>query len=273
MMITDEEIEAARLAVEQAATTVSSVESRPPDGISREAGQAWAAAKIAHSRALAQLELLERTRAQQLEAAAAWAAAEATVAEDVPKLADALVASRKQLTKAVNAAQAALVAAMDAAVAHDALVRSTAANLSGRGLAITNGTMPANGGTRDGVRVAGRWWVAGPDPGTLAAWLVSRVAAVRLPRTHELIGHLRFFGGAHMLGRRGDELLADVAAVAPAKLRQLPTVERAAFEPPRVMFNSEFNRREAECRRDEAVEYYRPLPVGSRLPDPPKDAA
>lgn len=269
-MITDEEIEAASIAVAAAAADVSTVENRPPGGLSRDAGEAWAAAKIEHSRALVRFEQLKRTQTEQREAAVAWAAAEAAVAEDVPKLSAALVASRKKLTKAVDAAQAAMVAAMDAAAAHEALVRSTSAALSGQGLAITNGSVPDNGGVaRGGVRVAGRWWVLGPDPGTLAAWIVSRVAVARLPRTHGLIGHLRFFGGAHELGRRGDELLSDVAAVAPAKVRQLPKLERAAFEPPAVTFRGKWDREEAERSRDQAVAYMAPLVAGP----PPKDAA
>lgn len=150
------------------------------------------------SQAQTELEELQRQKAEK---AAAKYITEAVADLD---------ASRARVSTAAAGAQQALLELADASTAHNQMVRTTSADLTGRGLALVDGAEHATGGTRDGVRIRGTWWQT-VDVGTLLVWALYRVVEARLGQAHRLVASLKYFGNRRFLDERSDGLLAGVA--------------------------------------------------------------
>lgn len=167
--------------------------------------------------------------------------------QDTPPVdAGAIQAARQELADAAQAAQEALVRLTDAADAHDQAVQQAAAQLRQAGHTDQAGPtwVEVGGATYRAVNV-----------GVALGWVAHRVAAARLPLSHRLTDWLQRIAGRNTLDWPGSPL-ADVPPV-PALPRTNPfavlsQIPQAVGAP--VAFRSASERREAERRRDEAVQ-------------------
>lgn len=229
MIITDEDIAAARTGADAAAQALAVVDARAlagrvNDETALELARLTAAARQAHGR----VERLAAEQAQQQRALEARAARERAAAPALGAAVKELEASRGRLVSAVNRGD--LLGAAVCARAHDELVATTAALLVGAGLrmsdvdeAIDHQTGAAEG--RAGLRLRGRWW-GRVDPASLLAWMAHRAALAALGRRNLLTMRYATMPGVADVAGRGDGLLEGVADLPAALDPPLPQVER-----------------------------------------------
>ncbi|MET8862283.1 hypothetical protein ABZW11_04910 [Nonomuraea sp. NPDC004580] len=266
-MVTEHDIAQAQAALDDALSALGAL-NKPWRRLypSPEAGAALSAAQGRVELAEKRLQDLAEEYEQQQAEIAARPGREKAAAKQLKTAVEDLKASRARVTLAAANAQAALVDLLDAAMAHNALVYQTAGELAAAGLGPLDGheceTQGAVTSGRPAVRVKGQWWPT-VDAGSVAAWVVHRVALARLGRMSPLAARLFMVGQRYDLARRVDDMLAEVPEV-PALDVDLPPVRVAELDGPRAFFRSEGERQQAEKDAANAYQVWEATEHGPR---------
>jgi hypothetical protein len=259
MPVTELDIEAAVLAVEEAAADVTAAEQLP---LGPGAGLAWAAAQGRLRHATAAHERLVQQHAAEQEAEAAAVAAETGAAKRLTAMGKELGASRDKLAAAMTAAQAALVALLDAAAEHDGRRAECAREVVDLGLGVTDGVTRDSCATRSGaLRVRGEWWLP-VDRAALLTLLTARVSATRIGMHGSTQIELRRVATMLGLHNRRDLLLEEIPL--PEDItRATPTLQAADYKPERLVGASWDEEKRFDQRRRADDELRRLMNSGS----------